>query len=59
LQTRSHFYGILRLRCASLRMTLTREAHLHIRLGLGKADDFLAFLPLTALFQKLDSLEAL
>jgi len=31
---------------------------LHIRLGLRQAGHFLAFLPLTALFQKLDALEA-
>jgi hypothetical protein len=31
---------------------------LHIRLGFRQAGHFLAFLPLTALFQKLDALEA-
>jgi hypothetical protein len=32
---------------------------LNIWLRFGQADDFLAFLPLTALFQKLDPFEAL
>jgi len=32
--------------------------HLHVGLGLGQADDLLAFLPLTALLQELDPFEA-
>jgi hypothetical protein len=32
---------------------------LNIRLRFGQADDLLAFLPMTALFQKLDPFEAL
>ena len=36
-----------------------RRLRLHVRLRLRKADDFLTFLPLTALLQELDTLEAL
>ncbi len=36
-----------------------RRLRLYVRLRLRKADDFLTFLPLTALLQELDTLEAL
>ena len=36
-----------------------RRLRLHVRLRLWKVDDFLTFLPLTALLQELDTLEAL
>src|SRR5919109_212205 len=39
-------------------VTIQRFTRLHIRLCFRQADDFLAVLPLAALFQKLDALEA-
>ena len=40
-------------------VTIQRFTFLHVRFGLGKASDFLFFLPLTAFLQKLDALETL
>jgi len=42
----------------STTQALNRSTGLHVRFGFRQADDFLAVLPLTALLQNLDALEA-